>query len=71
VEQIGQILVVTEDDDVGEMVVCGRELWQEGVLRAERPAERAMWRRGTEGKESNVLCVWEKSVARYVQRVGE
>ena len=40
-EQIGHTEVVTEDEDVGEMDdMC--EEWQEGVLRAERPAESAM-----------------------------
>jgi len=44
--------------------------WQEGVLRAERPAERAMCRRGTGGRESRLLCVCMKSLARSFQRDG-
>lgn len=45
-EQIGQsevveLAVLDGEDETGE--------WQDGVLRAERPAERAMWRRGREG----------------------
>jgi hypothetical protein len=71
VEHIGHIEVVREEQDVGEIVVCGRELWHEGVLRAERPAESAMCSSGTEGSERSVLWVWEKRVARVVQRVGE
>lgn len=47
VEQIGQsevveLTVLDDEDATGE--------WQDGVLRAERPAERAMWRRGREGR---------------------
>lgn len=47
------------------------EEWQEGVLRAERPAERAMWRRGTGGRERRLLWVVVKRVERVDQRVGE
>jgi hypothetical protein len=65
VEQIGQTEVVTEDEDVGEMEdIC--EEWQEGVLRAERPAERAMCRRGTDGRARRLLWVCIKRFARIV-----
>ncbi len=60
VEQMGQTDVVSEEDEVGDMeesVECGCEEWQEGVLSADRPAERAMWRRGTDGRERRVLWV--------------
>ena len=43
--------MVSEDEEVGEMEVetalCDE--WHDGVLRAERPAERAMCSKGTEG----------------------
>lgn len=42
--------------------------WQWGVLRAERPADRAMWRRGTGGRERRVLWVRVKTSARSDQR---
>lgn len=65
---IGQTEVVTEDEEVGEMEdMC--EEWQEGVLRAERPAERAMWRSGTEGRARRLLCVCMKRLASIVHRV--
>ncbi len=70
-EQIGHTDVVSEEEEVGEIeerVECGYVEWQEGVLRADRPAERAMWRRGTEGRERSVLWVWVKSSARELQR---
>ena len=73
VEQMGHTDVVREEEDVGDMeesVECGWVEWQEGVLRAERPAERAMWRRGTEGRERSVLWVWVKRSERECQRVG-
>lgn len=46
-EQIGQrevveLAVLLEEDAIGE--------WQDGVLRAERPADRAMWSKGREGR---------------------
>jgi hypothetical protein len=65
---IGQTEVVTEDEEVGEMEDAWVE-WQEGVLRAERPAESAMCRRGTEGRARRLLCVCMKRFARVVQRV--
>jgi hypothetical protein len=70
VEQIGHTEVVSEDEEVGEMEVevVWWEEWQDGVLRAERPADRAMWRRGTEGRERRLLCVCMKRVERSVQR---
>jgi hypothetical protein len=42
-----------------------------GVLRAERPAERAMWRRGREGREYSALWVVMKREARLGWRAGE
>jgi hypothetical protein len=65
---MGQTDVVTEQFEVGDMEEMWRE-WQEGVLRAERPAERATCRRGTEGRARRVLCVCMKRFARVVQRV--
>ena len=64
---MGQTEVVTEDEEVGDMEDMWEE-WQEGVLRAERPAERAMCRRGTEGRARRLLCVCMKRSARVVQR---
>lgn len=70
VEQIGQTDVVSEDEEVGEMDVetVLWEEWQEGVLRAERPADRAMCNKGTEGRERRLLCVCMKRVERASQR---
>lgn len=69
---MGHTEVVSEMAEVGEMedmaAACAREEWQEGVLSAESPAERAMWRRGTEGRESSVLWVCMKRLERSVQR---
>lgn len=66
--------MVRDEEEVGEMEEggreCGCEEWQEGVLRAERPAERAICRSGTEGRERSVLCVWVKIRASVGQRVG-
>ena len=45
--------------------------WQDGVLSAERPAERAMWRRGRDGSENSSLWVLIKRVERKSQRSGE
>jgi hypothetical protein len=71
VEQIGQTDVVSEEEDVGEMdvetVLC--EEWQDGVLRAERPADNAICKRGTEGRERRLLCVCRKRVERAPQRL--
>jgi hypothetical protein len=70
VEQIGQTEVVREEEEVGEMEVealC--EEWQDGVLRAERPADSAMCSKGTEGRERRLLCVCMNSVERAPQRL--
>lgn len=68
---MGQTDVVSEEEEVGDMDVewlwC--EEWQEGVLRAERPAESAMWSKGTEGRERRLLCVCMKRVERAPQRL--
>ena len=45
--------------------------WQEGVLRAERPAERATRRRGREGREKSWWCVSVKREASSSQRDWE
>ena len=67
VEQMGHTEVVTDDEDVGEIEdMC--EEWQEGVLRAERPAESAMCSKGTGGSARRLLCVCMKRFARVVQR---
>ena len=64
VEQIGQTVVEEEEEEEAwrEVEACCE--WQAGVLRAERPAERATWRRGRDGREWMVLCVWTKRVER-------
>lgn len=67
---MGQTDVVKLDEEVGDMDVAEWEEWQEGVLRAESPADRAMWRSGTEGRESRELWVAMKWVERVVQREG-
>lgn len=46
--QMGQTAVVDEEAFADEEV---KAEWQAGVFSAERPAERAMWRRGRGGKE--------------------
>jgi len=69
---MGHTDVVREEDEVGEMEVwCWAVEWQEGVLRADSPAERAMWRRGTEGRARSWLWVCMKRLESMVQRVGE
>lgn len=45
--------------------------WHAGVFRAERPASRAMWRRGLLGRENISWWVERKSLERWVQREGE
>jgi hypothetical protein len=72
VEQIGQTEVVREEEEVGEMEVwCWTVEWHEGVLSADSPAERAMCRRGTEGRARSWLWVCMKRLESMVQRVGE
>lgn len=65
---------VVRDVDVEEVVELGfwEECveWQDGVLRAERPAERAMCRRGTGGRESSVLWVCRNNVESVIHRDG-
>lgn len=68
---MGQTDVVRLEEEVGEMEVVEWEEWQEGVLRAESPADKAIWRRGTEGRERRELWVAMKRVERVVQREGE
>lgn len=66
--QIGQTVVVDEDALADEEVNAE---WHAGVLRAERPAERAMWRSGRGGREYRLWWVVRKREARWDQRVGE
>jgi hypothetical protein len=70
VEHIGQTDVVSDEEEVGEIevetVLCDE--WQEGVFRAERPADKAMCNKGTEGRDRRLLCVCMKRVESAVQR---
>ena len=45
--------------------------WQEGVLRAESPAESAMWSSGRGGSEKSSWWVVTKSLARSSHRLSE
>jgi hypothetical protein len=65
---MGQTVVVAEGPIVAEGV-CDE--WQAGVFRAERPAERAMWRRGRGGREYRAWWVVRKISARWDHREGE
>lgn len=64
---IGQTEVVIEDDELGEMEEMVDE-WHAGVLRAERPPERAMCRSGMDGRARRELWVCMKRLARLVHR---
>ena len=66
--QIGQTL---ETDECGFEDDEAKTEWQAGVLSAERPALRAMCRRGRVGRESSVWWVVMNRFERYVQRAGE
>lgn len=70
VEQMGhtELVRLVEWLGVDELLAC--ELWQAGVLRADRPDCRAMCRRGKEGRPSSVLCVSTKRPASLVHREG-
>jgi len=68
VEQIGHTFAVLECGLADEEA---KAEWQAGVLRAERPAERAMCRRGRVGRDISVWWVEMKRVERWGQRVGE
>jgi hypothetical protein len=59
--------VVIEEDEVGEIEDMW-EVWQDGVLSAERPADRAMCKSGTEGRARRELCVCMKRFARVFHR---
>ena len=64
--------MMVEGMPVVGVVVLGRtEEWHEGVLREERPAERAMCKRGREGRDSRVWWVETKRLERNVQREAE
>jgi hypothetical protein len=65
---MGQTEVVDEEAFADEEVSAE---WQAGVLRAERPALRATWRRGRGGSEYKVWCVERKISARWDQREDE
>lgn len=67
---MGQTDVVTDMEELGA-IEEGCTEWQDGVLRAERPAERAMCNKGTGGRESRVLWVVVKRCARVDHREGE
>lgn len=41
-----------------------------GVLRADRPADKATCRSGTDGRPNRLLCVSVKILASSVQRAG-
>lgn len=60
-------MVVVEEDEVGDIEEM-REEWHEGVLSVVRPAERATWRRGTDGRARRLLWVCMKRLARVVHR---
>ena len=60
VEHIGQTVVVVEL--AFELLLAYLE-WQEGVLRAERPAERAICSKGRVGRENSSWWVWRKRLA--------
>jgi hypothetical protein len=59
-----------EEDEVGDIEEIDEmwDEWQDGVLSAERPADRAIWRSGTEGRARRVLCVSMNRLARVFQR---
>jgi hypothetical protein len=65
--QIGQTDVLTEETEDGDAEERCEE-WQDGVLRADNPAERAIWSSGTGGSDKRVLCVCMKSFAMSSQR---
>ena len=65
---MGQTDVV--DEEALDLLLAYAE-WQEGVLSAERPAERAMWRRGRVGREKSSWWVLTKRAARSLQRSWE
>ena len=66
--QIGQTedVMDEEDDGVPEEDMC--EEWHDGVFRADKPADSAIWRRGTDGRDRRLLCVCMKSFAISSQR---
>ena len=66
--QIGQTEVVIEEDEEGDADEDGCDEWQEGVFSADRPADRAMWRSGTDGSDKRLLCVCMNSFAISSQR---
>lgn len=56
-----------EEDEVGEIEdMC--EVWHDGVLSADRPADSAICKSGTEGRARRELCVCMKRFARVLQR---
>lgn len=63
--------MVIEEEEVGDIEEMEEmwEEWQDGVLSADRPADRAICKRGTDGRASRELCVSMKRLARVFQRV--
>lgn len=59
-----------EEDEVGEIEEMDEvwDEWQDGVLSADRPAERAICKSGTDGSARRELCVSMKRLAREFQR---
>jgi len=60
------VVMEAEADGVADEERCVE--WHDGVLRAERPAERATWRRGTDGRARRALWVWVNTLARSSHR---
>lgn len=59
-EEVGEEPVGGGEDIEGVgwvRTVLGIVEWQDGVFRADRPADRAVWRRGDAGRERSVWCV--------------
>lgn len=65
---MGQTVVVDEAALAEEDVYAE---WHAGVLRADRPALRAMWRSGRGGSEYKLWCVERKRSASIVHLDGE
>lgn len=67
---MGHTEVVIEEEEVGDIeeIVEMCDEWQDGVFSAERPADRAICRRGTEGSARSELCVSMNKLARVFHR---
>ena len=55
-----------EDNGDPEEDICDE--WHDGVFNADKPAERAICRSGTEGSDRRALCVCMNSLAISSQR---